>query len=143
MTRKRGDIMKKITMRSLRDMLFPCGTVLLMLLFFFAAKTILRRFDFYSLSPAVEENALSAVREAQSVQTSDTDARADAPYITETRTVRETRGVLGIYDCFGNLLETCDAELSYLPSGDRALLREGVVFSSEGELRDFLESLDS
>ena len=71
------------------------------------------------------------------------EANADVPFITDTRRVAEYENILGIYNCFGELIGTFSADLSVLPMSDRKLLKEGIVFDSEGEMRDFLESLDS
>ena len=71
------------------------------------------------------------------------DKSAYIPNITDTRTIKEYRGIIGIYDCFGELLGTHETDLSLLPFTDRSALCEGIMFDSEGEMRDFLESLDS
>lgn len=77
-------------------------------------------------------------------QSSITDKKDEyIPLITDTRTVKEYHGAIGIYDCFGELLEIHETDLSILPFTDRSALTEGIMFDSEGEMRNFLESLDS
>ena len=71
------------------------------------------------------------------------ESENDIPYITETRTVKEYRGGLGVYDCFGNLLASYETNLSVLTKEDRKNLREGIVFPSESETYEFIESFDS
>lgn len=70
-------------------------------------------------------------------------AGRDAPYITDTRTVRTYRGGIGIYNCFDELIGSFDIDTALLPAADRESLAQGILFDSEGEMRNFLESLDS
>lgn len=137
-------MMKRFLNKIRGEILFPLGILFLMATFFFATKSALHRFSFYSLSPYEEETETLVPKKALSATASgEENVAPDAPYITDTRTVKESHGILGIYDCFDNLLETFDIDLTRLPIKDRELLREGVVFASEGEARDFLESFDS
>ncbi len=89
-------------------------------------------------------DALSSTEEHFFKAEHDENVKANtAPYITDTRTVAEYENGLGIYDCFGELIETFETNLSLLSAADRKLLKEGIVFDSEGEMRDFLESFGS
>lgn len=88
--------------------------------------------------------SLSSTEERFLAPESDENVKANTPpYITDTRTVAEYENGLGIYDCFGELVETFETNLSILSAADRKLLKEGIVFDSEGEMRDFLESFGS
>ena len=69
--------------------------------------------------------------------------KQEVPFITDVRTVAEHREGIGIFDCFGTLLEVYEINLDFLPPSDRQALKKGIPFDSEGEMRNFLESLDS
>ena len=75
--------------------------------------------------------------------TPETENDESAPLITDTRTLKEYRGVIGIFDCFGCLLGSFDIEVALLPYADRKSLDDGIVFANENEMRDFLATLDS
>ena len=145
--RQPNAVRQKFLARFREEYRFSLGMILLMICFFASVRAALLRFDFYSLTPvqngngedyAVPKNSLSVQASGEKDETEE-----KIPYITDTRTVKEYRGVLGLYDCFDNLLETFDADLSMLPLNDRDLLREGVVFANEGDATDFIESLNS
>lgn len=137
--------MKKLWNVMRGDIPLSLGFLLLAAGFLLTVRTALHRFDFYSLTPvgAEVQTARDEPTESDGAEQEKTADRTEIPYITDTRTVREYRGILGVYDCFGNLLETFDADLTVLPPQDRTLLCDGMVFASEGEMRNFLESLNS
>lgn len=120
-----------------------------MAVFFALSYFLIHHFQSYTVFP-VETEPLqntfepASVRELSEEQSLSVTGKTDElPLITDTRTVKEYKGILGVYDCFGNLLESFDADVSALPFKDRQLLQEGVIFDSEGEMRNFLETLDS
>lgn len=131
----------------IKDLLLPLG----MAVFFLGSYTMIKHFRNYTIEPTPlvvdtvgNEEMLSVSREEIPAMESDGQTIPDdAPYITDTRTVREYEGVIGVYDCFEQLLAVYDIDVSMLSYSDRALLREGILFSSTGEACDFIESLDS
>lgn len=96
--------------------------------------------DSFTVSKTAASDSVDdrAMPEVELMDTSD-----EVPYIIDTRTVKEYRGSIGIYDCFGTLVGTYDADLHFLPTEDRKRLEEGITFDSEPEMTEFLESFDS
>ena len=99
------------------------------------------QFDIYSVTPSVEKTSPPAIKTSENMPP-DNEEEFSA-LITDTRTLKEYRGVIGIFDCFGCLLGSFDIDVSLLPYADRKSLDEGIVFANENEMRDFLASLDS
>lgn len=145
MSRQNGNT--KRFWESIKDLLLP----FCMAVFFLGSYTMIKHFRNYTFEPTSlaadtvgNEEMLSVSREEIPAMESDEQTISDdAPYITDTRTVREYEGVIGVYDCFDRLLTVYDIDVSFLPYSDRAMLREGILFSSTGEACDFIESLDS
>lgn len=130
----------------IKDLLLPLG----MAVFFLGSYAMIKYFQNYTLEPTPlaadtvgSEETLSVPRKGEPVVSEKTALPDDAPYITDTRTVREYEGVIGVYDCFDEPTRIYDIDVSFLSYSDRALLREGITFDSMGEACDFVESLDS
>ena len=110
--------------------------------FLFVCVFLIGHFESYTISPP--ENPDLSDDDASAVSNSVTQTKEEnIPFITDTRTVAEYKDGIGIFDSFGNLLEVCPLDVTRLPHADRQLLKDGMIFDSEGELRNFLESLDS
>lgn len=99
----------------------------------------------YSFSDSVITVEPQGIIEGSAMHNPENPAESenDIPYITETRTVKEYRGGLGVYDCFGNLLASYETNLSVLTNEDRKSLKAGIVFKNESETYEFIESFDS
>ena len=109
--------------------------------FLFLSAFLIGHFKSYTISPqkAPFVNAETA-KNALPVTALD---KQEVPFIADVRTVAEHREGIGIFDCFGTLLEVYEINLDFLPPSDRQALKKGIPFDSEGEMRNFLESLDS
>ena len=139
------------------------GIFIVLAVYFAMCYFLISRFDSsYTITPQengeertvsqvqASENDTSLMQTGLSAQSEEKESSAaseidenDIPYITDTRTVKEYHGGLGIYNCFDELLGSFDIDLSILPSANREALKEGIIFDSDGEMQDFLESLDS
>lgn len=115
--------------------------LILIALYFCLCYFTVSQFDIYSVTPSVEKTSPPAIKTSENMPP-DNEEEFSA-LITDTRTLKEYRGVIGIFDCFGCLLGSFDIDVSLLPYADRKSLDEGIVFANENEMRDFLASLDS
>lgn len=107
--------------------------------FLFVCVFLIGHFKSYTISPTPDSSAGNGV-----LQSSATPANTEnVPYITDVRFVAEHEKGIGVFDSSGELLETYTLDITRLPHADRQILKKGISFDSEGELRDFLESLDS
>ena len=123
------------------------GLFIFLTLFFAVSYFAVRNFDVYTNSPAEYDNSYLHAEEVllqDNIEISaHENSQADIPLITDTRQIREYRGIIGIYDCYGELVECFDADVSALPLADRKILENGIEFCNESEMRDFLESFAS
>ncbi len=110
--------------------------------FLFVCVFLIGHFESYTISPQANPDLPAETDSAVSLSVTQTKAE-NIPFITDIRTVAEYKDGIGIFDGFGNLLEVCPLDVTQLPYADRQLLKDGMIFDSEGELRNFLESLDS
>ncbi len=119
---------KKIKSKALEYCIFP-----ILVIFCVVAYFAVFNFRLYEISE-------SDTAQSDAVQSDSADM---LPFITDTKCAKETDGKIGIYDCYGNLEYTVDADITFLPHSDRLALSQGVVFDSQSELYEFIESLDS
>lgn len=108
--------------------------VIALALFLFVV--IIGRSESYTLSPAPQESTSTSLAVT-------TESDREIPYITDVRIVAEYGDSVGIFDTSYTLLEVFGLDLLRLTPTDRQLLKKGISFDSESEMRDFLESLDS
>ena len=108
----------------------------LAVVFLFASLFVMTHLKSYTLSQVQNE-----VQEDDTISV--TALPDKVPYITDVRILSEHGSGLGIFDSDGELLEVVEFDLLSLSASDRQLIKKGLAFDSEGEMRDFLESLDS
>ena len=132
--------MKKDTVSKFFDVsLFVFLTV-----FFVFSYYAVGRWDVYTVSPQESGDAQqSSDAENTFTPAFEDNSSRELPLITETCTVRVYKGGIGVYDCNGELVECFEADISLLPSDDRKNLETGIMFDSERDMREFLESFDS
>ncbi|MBE6572293.1 MAG: hypothetical protein E7656_08615 [Ruminococcaceae bacterium] len=127
--------------KSAAKLFFELLPLVLSAVFLFLCVFLIGHFKSYTISPqksSVEKE--EAAKSALPVTLIDNE---DVPFITDVRTIAEHQNGIGVFNCFGELLEVYEINLDFLPTSDRHALKEGISFDSEGEMRNFLESLDS
>jgi hypothetical protein len=115
---------------------------LLMILYFCFCYLAVNKFEVYSVTQKANPacaNPENVVEEHSAFS----DSEEDIPHIYDTRTLRQYRGGIGIFDCFDSLIGSFDIDVALLPYEDRKSLEQGIVFANENEMKEFLESLDS
>ncbi len=130
---------KKIFLQKLLLELLP---FFLFSAFLFLCVFLIGHFESYSLSPPSETEVRSDMDGTASLSVTQTST-GDIPFITDIRIVAEYKNGIGVFDSSGNILEVHPLDITRLTQSDRQSLKEGITFDSAGEMRNFLESLDS
>ncbi len=110
--------------------------------FLFLCVFLIGHFKSYTISPPLENTVTTDADSAASLSVTQIITE-NIPFITDIRIVAEHKNGIGVFDSSGNLLEVHSLDITRLTHVDRQTLKEGMTFDSEGEMRNFLESLDS
>ncbi len=114
-------------------MVFDILLIALLFSVFLATYIAVEKWQIYEIVPAsfTEKNVEATL------------TTEETPFITEVRIIKEVGGEYLILDCFDNTLGKCELDPRFFSEKDRAQLKEGIVFPSDSELRNFLASQNS